>query len=47
MKKVYQEPALEVIGFLTEDILDNSIVEPTDKGDDPVVIGPSIDITLF
>lgn len=47
MKKTYQMPSLEFVELFTEDILDGSIVEPTNVKKDPVVIGPSIDVELF
>lgn len=41
--KQYEAPEMIKIEFLTESILDGSIITPDENGD-PVVIGPAIDI---
>lgn len=44
MKKNYQTPTVKAIEFLMEDILNGSVIDPTNKSDTPVVVSPSIDI---
>jgi hypothetical protein len=41
--KRYEAPEMIKIEFVTERVLDSSIITPDENGD-PVVIGPAIDI---
>ena len=42
--KQYEAPEMIKIEFLTESILDGSILPPDENAKDPVELGPSIDI---